>query len=360
MFARLKHLKIFRDRHGVERCYFRPTNEAIDLVKFPMGSAIFLAEYNRLLAKWVGKTPTPGTLGLLIQKYRASSQFAQLANRTKQDYSGVLDYLKPLDGKQLIDIDSPFVVKVRDRAEVTRKFRFANHVKAVLSSVFSWGVERGHMPANPALKVKKVRRPKGLEDANRPWSDGEREAVMEALPPHIKLPIALMMYLGLDPQDALKLPKTAVKNGMIDTKRGKTGVAQWNTLPKQLIEIVEAAPKFDTITLCANSKGRPWTLSGFHASWRPIKLRLELEHKVQPKLTLKGLRHTVATMLSEMGYDDNTIADYLAQKTAAMGGFYSRRANLTKKLKAVSVNLEDELNIREQELSNSRSGIVKP
>ena len=127
-----------------------------------------------------------------------------------------------------------------------------------------------------------------------------------------------------------------------------------------MTEIVEAAPKFDTITLCANSKGKPWTVSGFRASWRPIKLRLELELKIQPNLTLIGLRHTVATMLSEMGYDDNTIADYLAQKTAAMGGFYSRRANLTKKLKAVGSKLQDELNIREQELSNSRSGTVKP
>lgn len=152
----------------------------------------------------------------------------------------------------------------------------------------------------------------------------------------------------------------AVKNGMIDTRRGKTGVAQWNTLPKQLTEIVEAAPKFDTLTLCANSHGRPWTVSGFRASWRPIKLILEREQKIQPDLTLKGLRHTVATMLSEMGYNDNTVADYLAQKTAAMGGFYSRRANLTKKLKAVSVKLEDELNIREQTLSNSQSGTVKP
>lgn len=34
-----------------------------------------------------------------------------------------------------------------------------------------------------------------------------------------------------------------------------------------------------------------------------------------PGLTLKGLRHTVATILAEMGMDDRTIADMLGQRT---------------------------------------------
>ena len=48
-------------------------------------------------------------------------------------------------------------------------------------------------------------------------------------------------------------------------------------------------------------------------------------------LTLKGLRHTVATILAEMGFDDRTIADMLGQKTLAMAQHYSNRANRSKK-----------------------------
>ncbi|WP_297323592.1 tyrosine-type recombinase/integrase [uncultured Bartonella sp.] len=41
-------------------------------------------------------------------------------------------------------------------------------------------------------------------------------------------------------------------------------------------------------------------------------------------LTLKGLRHTVATILAEMGMDERTIADVLGQKTIEMARHYSQ------------------------------------
>jgi hypothetical protein len=76
--------------------------------------------------------------------------------------------------------------------------------------LFAWGRERGHVANNPAAGIKGIRRPKGAPEANRPWADNERDAVSAAMPVHMKLPIALMMYCGLDPQDVLRLPRTAV------------------------------------------------------------------------------------------------------------------------------------------------------
>lgn len=46
---------------------------------------------------------------------------------------------------------------------------------------------------------------------------------------------------------------------------------------------------------------------------------------------LKGLRHTVATTLREMGKDYATIADILGQKTEAMAKHYSRRADTSRR-----------------------------
>jgi integrase len=70
-----------------------------------------------------------------------------------------------------------------------------------------------------------------------------------------------------------------------------------------LAEILRDAPQHSAVTLCATSKGRPWTLSGFRASWRPVRLRLEADGKVGPGLTLYGMRHTVAVILREIGCD---------------------------------------------------------
>jgi hypothetical protein len=77
--------------------------------------------------------------------------------------------------------------------------------------------------------------------------------------------------------------------------------------------ILAEAPEHDAITLCANSDGKPWTVSGFRASWRKVRVKLEHQGKVGPALTLYGLRHTVAVILREIGMDERTIADALGQ-----------------------------------------------
>jgi integrase len=63
-------------------------------------------------------------------------------------------------------------------------------------------------------------------------------------------------------------------------------------------------------------------------------------------LTFKGLRHTVATILAEMGKDAQTIADLLGQRSAAMGAHYSRRADKRRKNTATVADFNVELNRR--------------
>ena len=66
----------------------------------------------------------------------------------------------------------------------------------------------------------------------------------------------------------------------------------------------------------------------------------------EPYLALKSLRHTVATILAEMGMDDRAIADMLGQKTLAMAQHYSNRANRTRKLAPVIRDFDAEVNRR--------------
>lgn len=269
------------------------------------------------------------------------------------DYQRIFDYLHPIGDTPLKRFDPPFVIKIRDKAAEKMGRKWGNYVKTVLSVVFGFGVERGYTPSNPAFKLKGIRRSKDAPDANRPWGDREREAVLAALPPHMMAPVALMMFCGLDPKDALTLRRSSIKDGLIDTKRAKTGQSVWIPLPAFVQEVLAAAPRHDAVTVCANSYGKPWTTSGFNASWQKIRNRLVAEQAIEPGLTLKGLRHTVATILAESGSDDRTIADMLGQKTLAMAQHYSRRANRARKLTAVVENLDAEVNRR-------RTKVVKP
>jgi hypothetical protein len=209
--VRVKGFKIFLDRHGRWRCYHRKTGTPIDLAKSPLGSAEFFADCARISALMTATAPKPGTLGMLISAYRDHPAFRDLAPRTRSDYQGVFEYLRPIADTPLVKFDRPLVVRIRDKAAASRGRKFANDVKARLSTLFGWGSERGYLAGNVASNIKDIRRPKGKPDANRPWADEERDAVLAASPAHMRPAIALMMFTGLGPRDALALPRTYIR-----------------------------------------------------------------------------------------------------------------------------------------------------
>ncbi len=359
--VRVKGFKIFRDRHGRWRCYHRVTGERVDLAKAPLGSAGFFAECARIVAlTCIAAPPKPGTIGLLINDYRASESFVDLAPRTRADYQRVFDYLRPIKDTALIRFDRPLVVRIRDKAAKKHGRRFANYVKAVLSVLFGWGAERGFLPANPAEGIRNIRRPKGAPRANRPWSDQERFTVVDAAPSHLRVPIALGMFTGLREADALTILRSAYDGMTLETRTRKTGqLVRWPA-PAALRAVLAEAPKHDALTIAVTSRGRPWTASGFRASWRTFRLKLEAEGKIAPGLTFHGLRHTVGTILAEEGFDDRTIADALGQSTEAMARHYSRDADRSRKMAGVVRRMDVAENKRRARVVKPAAIAVKP
>ncbi len=357
---RVKGFKIFLDRHGKMRAYHRRTRTAVDLKKAPLGSAAFFAECARIteLSKVVAPAKT-GTLGWLFGLYKANPAFTYLAPDTQRSYQSVFDYLRPIADTPLDRFDRPLIFGIRDQA-LKRGRRFANLVKAVLSLVFSWGVERGFLESNPAKGVRNVRRLRNAPEANRPWSDEERHTVMEHVPAQMLPAFGLMMFTGMGPGDCLKLPRTFYKNGAIATRRSKTGEPIYWPVPAQLRDILDASLPHDAITLCVNSNGRPWTTSGFRASWRKLRVRLEQRGLVGPGLTLYGLRHTVAVILRECGFDERTIADALGQRTIEMARHYAKGADLAEKMRSVAERFEREVNRRRTKVSNLTEKVSNP
>jgi integrase len=221
-----------------------------------------------------------------------------------------------------------------------------------MSTTFSWGAERDYIENNPAKQVKKVKRPKDLARANRPWTENEWATVLNTAAPHVKPLIAALLYTGIDPCDAISLRKTKYKDGAFDLSRQKTGNPVWKPVPAALKRILSAMPKHDAITLFANSYGKPWTKSGFDSVWMKLRNDLEL-----PKgLTLKGLRHTHATMLRESGASHREVADALGDKSEAMGGWYSRDADL----KSGQEKVIKAFDKKHGKLSNRSKRSVKP
>ena len=157
---------------------------------------------------------------------------------------------------------------------------------------------------------------------------------------------------GARPQGCAEAAESFYKDGDIATRRSKTGEPVFWQCPAQLVEILAAAPQHDAITLCANSDGKPWTVSGFNSTWQKVKRQLVKDGKFSSTLTLYGLRHTVAVILRELGYDDRTIADALGQSDPKMALHYAKGADLKPKMRGVVANFDVEMDKRKTKVGN--------
>jgi integrase len=120
-------------------------------------------------------------------------------------------------------------------------------------------VPRGLIDRNYVTAVIPKPRPKDLAPANRPWTLEECEVVVRLAPPHIQGVIALMMFTGIDPSDALAIKKADVAEGIIWRKRGKTKTDLAVPVSDQLRTILDQLPIHGAETLLANSRGQTWT-----------------------------------------------------------------------------------------------------
>lgn len=225
-------------------------------------------------------------------------------------------------------------------------------LRTFLSEVFRHGVPKGLITANYAEAVIPKPRPRDKAYANRPWTAAECETVLRLAPAHIRAALALMANTGLDPSDALHLRRSAIADGVIWARRGKTGNEVPLPIGSALRAALDDAPKHDAVTILATSKGLPWTYNGFSTVWHRFKTKQVEAGAIPADLTLKGLRHTVATVLREAGKTPREIADLLGQKTESMALHYSRNSNLAESNRATIETLDSE--------TKRRTQVVKP
>jgi integrase len=332
--------------NGKTYAYHRKTGKPLQSA---YGSADFLAELAEIerAYKTGKKSETdvkPGTWGALVIKYKAD-RLAQLARRTQSDYHKVLDWLSPLGTMPLSEWSRGFAIQTRDKAFKQHGRRFANYVIAVIQAVLSWSLEREYISEHPVQSVKAIARPKGMKRANRPWTRQEWNTVTGAAPKHLLAPILLCGVLGWREGEAINRPRGDYDR---ETKRirrtsAKSGKLVKTPVPAMISDALDALFPHDAVTLLVSSRGTPWTEDGFRASVFKFLGRLERAGKVDDGLTIHGLRHTCGTLMRELGFDKDTIADMLGQEDAGMAEWYARDADLERKLVGVVTEIDRHL-----------------
>jgi len=325
MIVRIRGVKQVRAASGKTYYYHRQTKTRI---KAKPGTAAFAVEVDRLTQGRAMEKSAAGTVGSLIAAYKTSPEYQNLADRTRADYQRVFDWLKPIDGMPVVQLDGPAMLAVRDRAFNERKRRFANHVMQVVGTVLNWGRPRKLAMGNPLASQRgvKIARPRDMPRANRPWSDDETAAVLDAAQGGLKLAIALACHTGMRGGDIVRVTWSIYDGERLEWKQGKTGDSVWLPVLSELRAILDAAPRVAP-TIATNTYGRPMTEAGLRKAFRTLILRLQKEGKIAPGLTLHGRRNTLGDELANLRAEPRMIQAVLGHRSMAASLHYSQGAD---------------------------------
>jgi len=364
--VRVKGLKRYHEpKTGRWYCYHRATGERI-VEEF--GTAAFfkrVAVLDRKAAGIADEKAKRGTLKSLIDLYRADERFGDLAPRTKADYDKVFDFLSPIWDEDIKSFTDTEIIIAIDEWKKLRGRRFVNYVITVLRLLFAHAKRKLLIDKDPMTGIESIRKKKNKEPMNRPWTEAERQALWDRTAEerwkHMRLPVALGLFAGLREGDVISLLRTALSGSSVSHQTAKRQV--WVDHPSihpLLREAIEDAREMErarrdraasrgkplplVYELVVNSRGAPWTESGFRASFFRMVRELHAEGKISRGCTFHGLRHTLAHTIAEheAGYDDADIAAVLGQRTAASARAYTVRANRRRRADAV-INTVDPL-----------------
>ena len=224
--ARPQFVEKFRTRHAAIIYYFRVGKGArVRLPGDPFSDEFTRAYKEALMAHLAGelKADNGKTLGWIIDQYRESQQYGELAQETRKQFKYQLSRMKEKAGKApLNEITSASIVNGRDARR--SKPSDANKYLRASKKLFDFAVERGWMRENPAKGIEKVPLPNKRvgflqweeDDLNMfeaRWPVGTRE----------RLAMDLLLYTGVRRSDAVRLGKQHMRrNGEIVIRTDKS------------------------------------------------------------------------------------------------------------------------------------------
>lgn len=271
-------------------------------------------------------------------------KFTELAGRYLQDYSKVMKksfksdhytvnaHLIPFFGDlEVNQISCLHLEKYRaERLTAGVKKSTTNRELAILSRVFSLGIDWGICSENPVRKIKFFSEQDSVKE--RILTQEEEVRLLEASPGHLKPILKVALNTGMRRGEILGLRWSQVDldKKAIRVERTKSGKNRYVFLNSNLLSVFEELHKAEGKTehVFRNSQtGQPF---------RDVKkaFKSACEKAGIQNLRFHDLRHTFASRLVERGADLITVKELLGHSTVKMTERYTH-PNLAQKQKAV-------------------------
>ena len=306
---RLKYLKVYRDRHGTVRRYFRRRGQKDLPLKGDPGTTEFMLAYQAAFstrAPAVDETKA-GTFGRLIADYCRSAGFANLKPSSQKLYKLVLDRIADRHGHRLVrDARRSDARKMVEEIGAAKP-AMANITRAVLRLLMRYAVDAELQLDNPVTGLKAYR-----TGTRHTWTDDELSQFERKWPlgTRERLAFALLLYTGQRAGDVVKMRRSDLSDGLIRVIQEKTGAELSIPLHPALIAAIKAASA-KGVTLIGDANGRPIK----RATLTLIMKKAVKSAGLPTRCVAHGLRKAIMRRLAESGSSAKEIAAISGHRT---------------------------------------------
>lgn len=306
--------------------------------------AAYDAAYFQIFGIYPNEFTSQTSVAELCRQYRASKKFTGLSTASQTGCRLSLDLIRTRWGQfEAPDIRPVHVQALYD--SLSDRPATANRRLDDISAAFAWGRTRGFCDENPCTRIERV----SSDGSYEPWPESALNVLIENGKPAIVRVALVAAYTSQRRGDVLgRLTDSRIDGGVWYLQQGKTKAdvpVPLHPVVMAILDIERANRRKAAIIdpkrpLLTNSRGAPWTSSGFAASWRTEIIRLNLRPDTNAEYadddfrpTFHGLRHTNATLIANTvaknpdlfgGIDRvKSMLGHMSQKMAA---HYARRA----------------------------------
>jgi integrase len=261
------------------------------------------------------------TLAWLINRYRESAEWLNLAQSTRIKRGNILKELS--DKKGTIPF-SKITKRAIDNGMQDRKQTPGSALDFLktVSGLFKWAVPE-HMPVDPTIGVKRIKSSTG---GWKPWTveDVIQFCTVWGIGTKQRLAMELYVHTGLRRSDLCVLGKQHLRGNLITIRPIKTarttGVIVNITLPKRVLDVIEQSPVGD-LTFMVTEFNKPFTAGGL-GNWFGEACEDAGIHK-----SAHGLRKLAATLAADGGATAHELMSMFGWSTIQQAEVYTKGAD---------------------------------
>lgn len=300
-------------------------------VKGDVGTPEFFAAYQEAITS--NGVPDRKKFRSVVIRYRASPEFAKLADSTKRNWRPWLDKIEDhfgnLKTRQFERADKILPNVRRWRGKFAATPRTADYGMQVLSRVLAYAVDPlGELGRNPCEGIKQLY---SASRADVIWTDDDIARVKPHCSKEVAWAVDLAAHTGLRLGDLAKLSWSHVGDDAIIIRTGKSRGRKEAIVPlyPELREVLACIPKQSTQVL-TNSLKRPWHKDGLGSRFAEAKAAAWPEGT---ELHFNDLRGTAATKFYIAGFTVREIAEMMGWEEESVDKIIRRYVSLTAALK---------------------------